>query len=221
MKTLKEISEQIRENINQFLEAVNGTESLLDEAVVDMKERMNEAKELVATAIAEKMRLERAYQEAVEAANVWSEKVDAALENKDMVLASETRQRRQQYLDIADEYKRQIVAQKAVIASLKTVLHEFYQRFQNAAVHAETLSHRQKQAETRAELYKLITVTENAISATFEQAEQKLKATEEKAEVWENQNRDNTAEAKKNTGSFNLDEALAELKSAVLDRREK
>lgn len=221
MKRLKEISEQIRENINQFLEAVNDTESLLDEAIVDMKERMDEAKELVATAIVEKQRLERAYQEVVDAANIWDEKADAALQNRDIARASETRQRRQQYLDIADEYKRQIAAQKAVVVSLKTALHEFYQQFQNAAVHAETLSHRQKQAETRAELYKLIVVAENAISATFEQAEQKLKIVEEKAEVWENQNRDDTAEVKKNTGSFNLDEVLAELKSDVLDRREK
>ena len=221
MKRLKEISEQIQENINQFLEAADGAESLLDKAIIDLKERMDAAKELVATAIADEQRLKRAYQEAIEAANVWGEKVDDALQNRDIAQAGEARQRRQQYLDIADGYKRQIVAQKAVIASLKTALHEFYQQFQNAAVHAETLSHRQKRAETRAELYKLIAVTKNVISTTFEQAERKLKIAEEKAEVWENQNRGDTPEVKKNKEGSDLDEALAELKSDILGSREK
>ena len=65
MKRIKEISEQVRENISQFLEAVDGAESSLDKAIVDMKERLAEAKELVATAIAEEQRLNRAYQEAI------------------------------------------------------------------------------------------------------------------------------------------------------------
>lgn len=221
MKKLKEISEQIRVNISQFLETVEGGEPLFDKAIADMKERMDEAKELVAIAIVEKIRLELAYQEAIDTAKMWGQKADTALQNKDVARASEARQRKRQQLDLADGYKRQIIDQKAVVASLKKALHEFYQQFQNAAVHAETLSHRQKRAETRAELYKLVAVAENALFAIFEQAERKLKVMEEKAEVWENRNRDDATEVKKNTGRFNLDEALAELKSDVLDRREK
>ena len=105
MKTLKEISEQIRENINQFLEAVDGAESLLDKAIVDMKEHLDEAKDLVATAIAEEQGLKRAYQEAVDTANMWGEKADAALQNRDIARASEARQRNRHYLDVADGYK--------------------------------------------------------------------------------------------------------------------
>ena len=221
MKRLKEISEQIRENITQFMEAVEGAESSLDKTIVDMKKRLDEAKELVATAMAEGQRLKRAYQEAIDTAGMWGEKADAALQSRDIARASEARQRKRHYLNLADGYKHQIIDQEAVVVSLKTVLHEFYQKFRNAAVHTETLSHRQKRAETRAELYKLVAVAENTLSATFEQAEKKLKVMEEKAEVWENQNRDDTTEVKKNTDSSNLDETLAELKSDVLDRREK
>lgn len=221
MKKLKEISEQIQENITQFLEAVEDGESLFDKAIADMKERLDEAKELVATAMAEEQRLKLAYQEAMDTAEMWSEKADAALENRDITRASEAQQRKRQHLNLADGYKRQIIDQKTVVASLKTALHEFYQQFQNAAVHAETLSHRQKQAEIRTELYKLIAASENITSTAFERAEQKLRTAEERAEIWENRNRGDATELKKNTGSFNLDEALAELKSDVLDRREK
>ena len=219
MKTLKGISEQIQENINQFLEAVDGAESLLEKAVVDMKARLNEGKNLVATAIAEERRLKRAYQEAVDAANMWSEKADTALQNRDIARASEAQQRKRYHLNIAGGYKRQIAAQTTVITSLKTALHEFYQQFQNAAGHAKTLSHRQKQAETRAELYKLIAAAERAISTALAQSEQKLKTTEEKAEIWENRNRRDAADVKKDAGSSNLDQSLAELKRDVLGDR--
>ena len=62
MKGFKEISEQIRDGITRFIEAVDGTESALDKTIVNMKERLAEAKDLVATAIAEEQRLKRAYQ---------------------------------------------------------------------------------------------------------------------------------------------------------------
>ena len=216
MKTLREISEQIQKNINQFLEAVDSTELLLGKAVVDIKARLNEAKDLVAAAIAEEQRLKRAYQEAVDTAKMWGEKADTALQNRDIALASEAQQRKRYHLNIADGYKRQIAAQTTVVASLKTALHEFYQQFQNAAEHAETLSHRQKQAETRAGLYKLIAAAESATSTALAQAEQKLKTTEEKAEIWENRNRRDAADVKKDADNSNLDQSLAELKRDVL-----
>lgn len=216
MKRLKEISEQIRENINQFLEVVDSAESLLDTAIVDMKERLDEAKDLVATAIAEEQRLKRAYQEAIDTANVWSEKADAALQNRDTARANEAQQRKRHYLDIAEGYKRQIDDQATVVTSLKAALHEFYQQFQNAAGRAETLSHRQRQAETRAEIYKLITAAENAISTTLAKSEQKLKTAEEKAEIWEDRNRRDAAGVKKGVDSSKLDRTLAELKDDVL-----
>ena len=221
MKRLKEISEQIRQNINQFLETVDGAESLLDKAIVEIKEQLDEAKDLVATAIAEEQRLKRAYQEAVDTANLWSEKADVALQNRDMTRASEAQQRKRHQLNLAEGYRRQIAAQTTVVTSLKTALHEFYQQFQSAAGHAETLSHRQKQAKTRAELYKLITAAESAISMTLAASEQKLKMAEEKAEIWENRNRRDAADVKRNVDDSKLDRTLAELKNDVLGSNHK
>ena len=78
---------------------MDSTDSILDEAMVDMKERLDEAKELVAIAIAEEQKLKRARQEAVDAANMWNEKADTALQNSDIASTSEARQRKQQHLD--------------------------------------------------------------------------------------------------------------------------
>ena len=216
MKRLKEISEEIRETVNQFLEALEGAESLLDKAIVDMKVRLDEAKDLVAIAMVDEQTLKRAYQEAIDTANVWGKKVDAALQDQDTARASEAQHRRQHHLNLADGYKRQIAAQATVVTTLKTALHEFYQQFRSAAGHAETLSHRQKQAETRSELYKLIATAENALSTAFARAEQKLKIAEERAEIWENRHRRDATDMPKNADDSNIDRVLAELKSDVL-----
>ncbi len=221
MKRLREISEEIRETINQFLEALEGAESRLDTAIVDMKVRLDEAKDLVAIAMVDEQTLKRAYQEAIDTANVWGKKVDAALQDQDTTRAREAQRRRQHHLNLADGYKRQIAAQAAIVTTLKTALHEFYQQFRSAAGHAETLSYRQKQAETRSELYKLIATAENALSTAFARAEHKLKIAEEKAEIWENRNRRDATDATKNADDSNIDRVLAELKSDVLGSNRK
>ena len=99
----------------------------------------------------------------------------------------------------------------------------FYHQFQDAVKRAEILSQRQKQAYTRATLYQvLFDEIRNDVSKVFKQAEQKLKATEAEAEMWEGKRPPTTAAEPETTGdTFNLDQALAELKDDVLGRDRK
>lgn len=217
MKRIKEISEQIRENITQFLEAVEGTESFLNAAVLDMKKRLVEAKDLVATALAEEQRLKRAYQDAIDTAETWGKRAADALQEGDPVRASEAQQCKQEYMRHADDYKHQIDAQEAVVAHLKSALHEFYQRFRDAAEQAQELHQRQKQVKTRTELYHLLSdEIANGVSEALERAKQKLKATEAEAEILEGKHHQTTTKAEATGDSLNLDQALAELKDDVL-----
>ena len=187
-----------------------------------MKARLDEAQDLVATAIAEEQRLKRAYQDAIDTAEIWGKEVDTASQIDDHGRASKARQREQQYLLRADNYKRQIDTQEVVVAKLKAALHEFYHQFQDAVKRAETLCHDQKQTETRARLYKvLFDEIGNDVSKAFEQAEQKLKATETEAEIWERKHHPTTTEAETTGDNTNLDQALAELKNEVLGSRRK
>ena len=182
-----------------------------------MKKRLAEAKDLVATAIAEEERLKRAYQEAINTAKVWDHKADTAEQEGNRVRASEARQRKQHYMSRADDYQHQIDAQEAVIARLKRALHEFYQQFRDAAERAEELHQRQKRAETRTELYQLLSdEIANDVSEALERAEQKLKATEAEAEILAGESRQTNTEAEMTRESLNLDRALAELKDDVL-----
>ena len=217
MKGLKEISEQIRESITQFVETVDGTESVVHKTILDVKKRIAEAKDLVATAMAEEQRLKRAYEEAINTAEIWGKKAADAWQTNNHARANEAQQTKEQHLRLADDYKRQIDAQQAVVVRLKTTLHEFYHQFQDTVKRAETLCQRQKQADTRAKLYKLLfDEIQNDVSKVFKQAEQKLKATEAEAEMWEGKRHQTTAEAETAGDNFNLDQALAELKDDVL-----
>ena len=216
MKKLKEISEQIRDIITQFVEEANSAESDLDKTVADMKKRIAVAKELVAEAIAEKERLKQSHQEAINAVEVWAKKADAALQDGDIAAAREARQRKQQQVQRADDYERQIQTQHAVIDSLKTALNDFYQQFQNTVQRTETLHHHQKQAETRLKLHKLIGEIEPHLSNTVKQVEEKIKKTEAAAELWEKQNPRTETESETRREAFNLDEALAKLKEDIL-----
>ncbi len=216
MKKLKEISEQIRDSITQFVEESDGGGSMLEKTVVEMKKRIAVAKELVAEAIAEKERLKHSHQEAINAVEVWAKKADAALQDGDIAAAREARQRKQQQVQRADDYERQIQTQHAVIDSLKTALNDFYQQFQNTVQRTETLHHHQKQAETRLKLHKLIGEIEPHLSNTVKQVEEKIKKTEAAAELWEKQNRRTETQQKTKGDTFNLDEALAKLKEDIL-----
>ena len=217
MKKLKQISEQIKENIDQFIEAAENNKTPLEKTINDMKKRIVEAKELVATAIAELQRLKRTHQEAVNTAGIWGKKADAALHNSNKKRATEARQCEQQYLQRANDLEQQIHAQEAVVVDLKTALIEFHQQFRNTAERAETLSQRQKQAETLAEFYKLLAEfdlpDENIV---FQQAEQELKETEAKAKMWEKRNRRTQVKTETPAEESELDAALAALKEDIL-----
>ena len=220
MKGFKEISEQIRDGITRFIETVDGTESALDKTIVNMKERLAEAKDLIATAIAEEQRLKRTYQAALDSAEIWGKKADAASQVEDLERADAARQRQQQHLSRADDYKRQMNAQEAVVDRLKTALHDFYHRFRDAVKRAETLCYRQKQTETRAKLYKLLfDEIDNDVSKAFEQAEQKLKATEVEADVSERKRHHTTPETETTGEKTDLDQALTDLKNDILGSR--
>ena len=222
MKGLKEISEQIREGITQFIETVDGSRSLVDQAILDMKARLTEAKGLVATGIAEEQRLKRAYQDAIDTAETWDKRAADALQKGDHVRANEAQQHKQRHLRLADDYKRQIDDQEAVVVRLKTALHEFYCQFQDAVKRAETLCQRQKQADTRVKLYKLLfDEIGNDVSKVFKQAEQKLKTTEAEAARREGKRPLTPTEAETTGDNFNLDQALADLKDDVLGSRQK
>ena len=213
MKNLKKIAAQFREELHTFLDTETiltqpGFQKTLDE----MKARIADGKELVAAAMAEEERLKRAYQEAVDTAAAWGEKVDAALKNGQTALAREaSRQHRKSRSHLARR-QAQLEAQKVVVVNLKATLQEYYRRFQNTVKRAESLETRRKQAATRVDFYRIF--NRKPDEAAFKEAEQQVKETEAQADSLQNAAAapQHSSEGEKK----NVDDALAQLKDDVL-----
>ncbi len=147
MNKIKQISEKIREGIDQFFEDLEDNETEIDKTLSDMKNRIPEAIDLVATAIAEEKKLKYEYRELlkigqISGGNISQDEVDTNSGWK------------KEYLRKINELDRQIGEQERVVAELKSDLFNFYQAYQNALKQAKKLSIRQKQAETQVEFYR-------------------------------------------------------------------
>ena len=220
MKSLRRISEQIKDSINQFMDAIDDNESLIKKTIDDMRIRINEAKEHVATAIGELNRLKYTYTEAVKTAQMWKNKVDSASQDQNPETENNA-EKLQQHLQRVNELEQQIQNQETIVADLTSALKEFHQQFREASKRVETLSHQQKQAETREEFYKLLAEFDLPDENTaFQQAEQELKETEARAKMWEERNRTSPSQTEANEKKNKIDETLAALKSDILGSRE-
>ncbi len=217
MKRLRAISEQITERINKFIEDLEKNGSTLDNTIYDMKKRINAAKAHVATAIAGVQTLKHTYQMVVDKVRMWDEIAKTSIENGDHVRASEANQHKEQLIRRAQDIEQRIQTQENIVTELKAELLEFYLRLKNSSEHVESLSHRKKQAETRAAFYKVLAEFDlSDDNNTFQQAEEELKAAEEEAKRWEERSRKTTVKRETPKKENKLDEALAALKNDIL-----
>ncbi len=211
MKKLRQLSEQIMENINQFIENTEDNDMHLDNAVEAMRKQIQNAKTIVATAIADAQKLKRAYREAIDAANRCEHRINTLLENNSEQHANEIRQQGKKYQELAHDLGQRIHAQETFIAELKTDLLEIYETFRSTSSRAESLSHQQKQTQTRAEFYKILAEFDLIdANTTLQQAQRKLEQSEAEVKKREDSKR-------KSGEDFNIDEALADLKKDILN----
>lgn len=210
MNRFKQISEKIRDRIDQFFEDLEDNETEIDKALSDMKNRIPEAIDLVVTAIAEEKRLKHEYRELLRI-----EQISGGNISEDEV--SENSGWKAKYLRKINELDRQIGEQKKVVTELKSDLFNFYQAYQNALVRAKALSKRQEQAQTQAEFYRMLSefsLPDHTIA--FQQAENEVKKTEAKVKMLKQKNRKYSNKVKDNEDHFNIDDALDELKRDIL-----
>lgn len=210
MNKIKQISEKIREGIDQFFEELEDNENEIDKTLDDMKNRIPEAIDLVATAIAEEKKLKYEYRDLLRIGQISGGKISQDEVDTNCGWKKE-------YLQKINELDRQIVEQERVVAELKSDLFNFYQAYQNALKQAKTLSIRQKQAETKVEFYRRLSefsLPDHKIA--FQKAENELKETEAEAKKLRQKNRKYIYKTKDNEEFLNIDDALDELKRDIL-----
>ena len=107
-------------------------ESVLENAIVEMENRLSEAREKVNASMGVEKHFQDAYEGAVTQAERWQDRAVIALKAGREDLAREDLEKRNEYRRLADEYKTQWEEQKQIVRSLSDLLEHLQQKMTEA-----------------------------------------------------------------------------------------
>lgn len=184
MNLLDRISRLIRANLNDLLRRAEDPEKIIEQAILDMKEALKEAREQVAAAMAEAKRLEREVESHLKEAALWEEKAKEALKAGREDLAKEALRRRKRALDLAEGFKAQLEEQKGLTDRLMTQLKALEAKIDEAEARKKLLLARKKGVEAAEAVRRMESRLERhpALEA-FEEMEARILAMEDRHEA--------------------------------------
>jgi phage shock protein A len=184
MNLLDRISRLIRANLNDLLRRAEDPEKIIEQALLDMKEALKEAREQVAAAMAEAKRLEREAESHLKEAALWEEKAKEALKAGREDLAKEALRRRKRALDLAEGFKAQLEEQKGLTDRLMTQLKALEAKIDEAEARKKLLLARKKGVEAAEAVRRMESRLEGhpALEA-FEEMEARILAMEDRHEA--------------------------------------
>ena len=107
-------------------------ESVLENAIVEMENRLSEAREKVNASIGVEKHFQDAYEGAVTQAERWQDRAVISLKAGREDLAREDLEKRNEYRRLADQYKTQWEEQKQIVRSLSDLLEHLQQKMTEA-----------------------------------------------------------------------------------------
>jgi phage shock protein A len=184
MNLLDRISRLIRANLNDLLRRAEDPEKIIEQALLDMKKALKEAREQVAAAMAEAKRLEREVESHLKEAALWEEKAKEALKAGREDLAKEALRRRKRALDLAEGFKAQLEEQKGLTDRLMTQLKALEAKIDEAEARKKLLLARKKGVEAAEAVRRMESRLERhpALEA-FEEMEARILAMEDRHEA--------------------------------------
>jgi len=184
MNLLDRIGRLIRANLNDLLRRAEDPEKIIEQALLDMKGALKEAREQVAAAMAEAKRLEREVESHLKEAALWEEKAKEALKAGREDLAKEALRRRKRALDLAEGFKAQLEEQKGLTDRLMTQLKALEAKIDEADARKKLLLARKKGVEAAEAVRRMESRLEGhpALEA-FEEMEARILAMEDRHEA--------------------------------------
>jgi len=184
MNLLDRISRLIRANLNDLLRRAEDPEKIMEQALLEMKGALKEAREQVAAAMAEAKRLEREVESHLKEAALWEEKAKEALKAGREDLAKEALRRRKRALDLAEGFKAQLEEQKGLTDRLMTQLKALEAKIDEAEARKKLLLARKKGVEAAEAVRRMESRLERhpALEA-FEEMEARILAMEDRHEA--------------------------------------
>lgn len=172
-------------NLNSLLDSAEDPEKMLDQVIRDMSEQLKTTKKHVASAIASQKKLERDYQNEVNAANNYLAKAKAILNDGDESndhLAKEALQRKKHHETLADQIKVTHDQQKAMVEKLKGNLRKLEQKVRESEAKKNSLKAKHATAKTQKQIAEqMANLDDNSSFEAFERLEAKINHIEDSA----------------------------------------
>jgi len=184
MNLLDRMGRLIRANLNELLRRAEDPEKIMEQALLDMKEALKEAREQVAAALAEARRLEREVESHLKEAALWEEKAKEALQAGREDLAKEALRRRKRALDLAEGFKQQLEEQKGLTDRLMTQLKALEAKIDEAEARKKLLLARKKGVEAAEAVRRMESrLDRHPALEAFEEMEARILALEDRHEA--------------------------------------
>jgi phage shock protein A len=139
----------VKSNLNEMISKAENPEKMLNQLIVDMNQQLIESKKSVASAIADEKKLERQMNENVGQSKEWERKAMLAVKAGKDNLAKEALLRKQDFENIAVQYRTQWDAQHDSVEKLKEALRQLQQKIEEASRKKNLLIARAKRAEAQ------------------------------------------------------------------------
>ena len=165
----------VKSNLNDLISKAENPEKMLNQLVVDMSEQLIESKKSVASAIADEKKLERQMNQNVAQGAEWERKAKLAVKAGKEDLAKEALLRRQEFTNLAEQYREQWEAQHGSVEKLKQSLRGLQQKIEEAQRKKNLLVARAKRAEAQKKIQATISsVGENSAFEAFDKMSAKV-----------------------------------------------
>ncbi len=175
MALLERVSTLVRANLNDLIDKAEDPEKMIKQVILDMRNQLLQVKTQVAIAIADQHLLEKKQQDHEEKTGEWMRKAELAVDKKQDDLARAALQRVESYRELSDNFKQQVVDQKAQVENLKSALRSLEQKLTEAEGKADLLVAQQRRARavSKASDAKLA-MNDDSKATTFDRMKRKV-----------------------------------------------
>ncbi len=174
----------IKSNINDLISKAEDPEKILNQLIVDMREQLVEAKKQVAVSIADEKRVKKQLDNQQHLAREWEKKAMMAVRAGRDDLAMEALQKKEQYGDLAGEYRAQYEAQKAAADQLRASLKQLHAKIEEAKRKKDLLIARKRRVEAQQKIQDTMAgFGDTSAFEQFEKMAQKVENMEAEAEA--------------------------------------
>jgi phage shock protein A len=221
MGIFKRTADVLRANINDMLDRAASPEKMLNQFMMDMREQLEQAKNLVTASIADEKRLKHYIEKEEAMAESWQRKAVKAVESGEDDLAREALEQKWKSEQSLARYRKSWEQQKGMVDNLKEALKALRDKMVQAGKQKNLLLARARRSEAASKIHQTMsTLADRNAFHAFQQVADKIEGLEYKSEAAmeiskEMEREESFRRLEELETDFNVEKALQELKEKI------